>query len=191
VKKQESDVGVHIFIWKSGGLAGDGSRTQKFWGASTAAIRTMDTVCPWSIRDETSFGADEKALVLEMPVESEGSGDFSAAHAIEAGDINEAEMAELGHAPLRKGAFETVFTHHGNRCHDKNTVVEIHESRSSQTALDQGAGFQPDIVAGPKDTLVFGKVFPLAHGRRVVRIVFVHQSQKPGGVGEYLLTSHR
>ena len=30
VKKQESDVGVHVFIGKSDGLAGDGAKWQKF-----------------------------------------------------------------------------------------------------------------------------------------------------------------
>jgi hypothetical protein len=124
----------------------------------------MEAVCLRRIADEASFGAEEEALVMEMTVESEGPGDFLPAHAIKAGDIDEAEMAELGQAPLGEGAFETVFAHIGNRCHGQNAVVEIHQRRGSQTALDQGTGFQADIVAGPKDTLVIGKVFPLTHG---------------------------
>ena len=124
----------------------------------------MEAVCLWKITDGASFRADEEALVSEMTVESEGLGDFLTVHAIETGDIDEAEMAELGQAPLGEGAFKTVFAHVGDRCHGQNTVVEIHERRGSQTALDQGTGFQTDIVAGPKDTLVLGKVFPLTHG---------------------------
>ena len=85
-----------------------------------------------------SDGADDKALLFEMPVEAESSCDFSAMHAIEAGEVDDAEVAELRDSPLGECALKAIFAHDGDRCHGKNAVVEIHQRRRSQSPLNQG-----------------------------------------------------
>ncbi len=100
-------------------------------------------------------------------------------HAIEAGEVDDAEMAELSHAPLGEGALESILAHDFHRCHGKNTVVEIHERGRSQPPLDQRTRLQADVITRPERGLMFGKVPPFAHRGGVVRVIFVHERQNP------------
>lgn len=78
--------------------------------------------------DETFFG--------EMTAEGESAGNGMAAHAIEAGDINKAQLPPAGRSPLGESTLEAVFADDDDFGHGQHLVVKVFQRRGSQTPLD-------------------------------------------------------
>ena len=58
--------------------------------------------------------ANGETFPREMTIEGKSTGNKSAAHAIEARDIDQAQPPAAGNSPLGKGALELVFTNNSN-----------------------------------------------------------------------------
>ena len=86
-----------------------------------------------------------------MTIEGEGAGKGMAAHAVEAGEIDQAQLAATGHSPLGESTLEPVFADDDDFGHGQHLVVKVFQRRRSQTPLDQRAGLESHVVIGPQD----------------------------------------
>ena len=121
-----------------------------------------------------------------MTIEGEGAGNVLAAHAIEARDIDQAQLPAAGNSPLGKGALEPVFTDDNNGSHGQHLVVEVLQRRGPQPALDQRAGLKSHVVGGPQSTVARRVRFPSVDSGQMIDVVLVQQGKKAGCVTEDL-----
>lgn len=126
-----------------------------------------------------------------MTIEGKGAGNGLAAHAIEAREIDQAQLPPAGCSPLGENTLEPVFPDDDDAGHGQHLVVKVCQRRGSQTSLDQRTGLEPHVVIGPQNTLVLGVRSPRADGARMMGVVLVHQGKEARGIPENLFPSHR